>query len=325
MQIEPARCKRKMTVDELLAHTTYSDTFYEEKYDGVRFLLQIRPNRSTINFLTTRHKSKKNGRYCEEHRLTTITKHLFPEDFTGTVFDGEMIGKGISTDVQHFRTTGEVSYVVFDLIYYRGEDVRNLPWTERRRLLHSMKKDLPKWMKLSEPTVHGKDLLKRVLEKGGEGVVMKEGAKPYGIGWTKVKRQETHDVVIWGYLDTKSAIYKKKGWIGSIRLAQFIKFPKTGNGKHLFNHAMQTYKDRIVHDLTVASQYLLCIDVGRCDGFDQKLRAEISKNKPKFIGRVLEIKCDQQLASGYFRMPKFLRWRDDKNPDQCFYEPRTKN
>lgn len=60
------------------------------------------------------------------------------------------------------------------------------------------------------------------------------------------------------------------------------------------------------------------LEVGECSGFDDELRANLSHYDYK--GKVIEVKCNEIFKdTGKLRHPRFLRFRDDKDPEECTY------
>lgn len=57
----------------------------------------------------------------------------------------------------------------------------------------------------------------------------------------------------------------------------------------------------------------------RCNvpGMTDKQRKEFLQNKKKYIGRVLECTGKKVSKRGSIRHPEFIRWRDDKPPEDC--------
>jgi ATP-dependent DNA ligase len=87
--------------------------------------------------------------------------------------------------------------MVWDIDRAFGQDIRRLPWTERNSALNQLFGQLPPTLHWHRcPTGHGTEFIEAVLERNGEGVVVKPFNSGFGIGWHKVKRYETHDCVV---------------------------------------------------------------------------------------------------------------------------------
>ena len=56
------------------------------------------------------------------------------------------------------------------------------------------------------------------------------------------------------------------------------------------------------------------IEIAKAAMMPDEIRAEITEND---IGRVVEVEYERVASQGRLRHPRFLRWRDDKRPDQC--------
>lgn len=57
--------------------------------------------------------------------------------------------------------------------------------------------------------------------------------------------------------------------------------------------------------------------VATAGGMGDDMRWEIALNQSKYLGRVAEIKYQLVGAGGRLRHPRFHRWRDDKQPEEC--------
>ena len=63
------------------------------------------------------------------------------------------------------------------------------------------------------------------------------------------------------------------------------------------------------------------LTVGECAGFDEEEREHISNNLSDYECAVVEIKANEIFKdTGKLRHPRFLRWRTDKNPEECTWE-----
>lgn len=110
-----------------------------------------------------------------------------------------------------------------------------------------------------------------------EGWVLKRG---HYFDWYKLKREKTIDVIVTGITDGKG---KYTGQVGGLLCSVY------------------DTKGQLVE---------ICI----CSGFTDAERSILSK---KNIGRICEVKYQEVLTHGRLRHPIFLRWREDKQQEQC--------
>jgi hypothetical protein len=124
--------------------------------------------------------------------------------------DGEIVvidgnGKPRFPLLQSYQKTGQgaLVYVVFDLLYLDGHDLRNLPLLRRKELLAGLLDKLPNVKQSEHVQEHGTALYQAVSEAGLEGIVAKDARSPYREGarsqsWLKIKTHLRHDAVIGG-------------------------------------------------------------------------------------------------------------------------------
>lgn len=63
------------------------------------------------------------------------------------------------------------------------------------------------------------------------------------------------------------------------------------------------------------------IVVGECEGIDDEMRLEISKNREEYLMKVFEVEGNEIFEdTGKIRHPRFYRWREDKEPIQCLWK-----
>ena len=82
-----------------------------------------------------------------------------------------------------------LTFVIFDVLRRDGVDLTTQPYSERRKILSSLKLDGPAWT-TSERFDDGRALFTAVCELGFEGVVAKNHSslyRPNDRGWVKVK------------------------------------------------------------------------------------------------------------------------------------------
>jgi ATP-dependent DNA ligase len=133
-----------------------------------------------------------NGRMLSKNlNLLQRYQHLLDTLPFDCVFDGE-----ICCLDQHGRPRfsallfgrGQTVYVVFDLLFYEGQDIRGLPLKERRNILDQVAKRYS--LQKSELSIGcGKKLYETVCEMDLEGVICKRLDDPYdaeNTTWYKV-------------------------------------------------------------------------------------------------------------------------------------------
>jgi len=315
LQIEPAQARGK------LKESMWNSSQYvgEIKYDGSRALMHcgIGGNR-----FTSRHISKKTNLFTEKTENFPHLKNIFVDnnldgDFSGTIFDGELVFGSNSMDVTKItgalpsraiefqRQNGWLNYVIFDVLMNKGQDIRDKPWSYRRAVLEGYFEDLDLNHVSITEIVKGdkKSLYEEVLESGGEGIILKDTTAPYGkkTGWVKAKRSATWDVVVTNFKDAKEMTTKvdgtesiskfaELGWVGAVEFGQYF------SGK--------------------------LISFGYCSGMSDALREDMSNNKEKYIGTVIEITAQERIPkTGRFRHPRIKNLRPDKKATDCIYNP----
>lgn len=294
------------------------DWVAEEKYDGDRRIVQFCDGVARV---TGRRKSVKDGLYVEKTENLPQMQKGHVKKLEGTVLDGEIIfvgkteggaskyvtsimGSDPDKAIAKQKERGWLRFMAFDCLFYKGKDIRALPFAARREYLV---RALVAWrnqhvgLAYQHPTDKRKfyDL---VVSKGGEGVILKNVHAPYGDdkSWVKVKKSMSEDVIITGFemaraMSKKSngeismTKYAAAGLIGAVEVSQYV------DGK-----------------LTV---------VGTVSGMSDDVRKDLSgKDRAQYLGQVIEIEHNGREPTGRFRHPRFVRFRPDKGAEQCVWE-----
>lgn len=315
-QIEPAGCCETVTFEQFEFGFSKPDFFKgwvaDEKFDGRRYLLQIRPNGAKHNYLTSRRVSKTTGLMVEKQNSDTHFRDCMfgPKD---TVYDGEMLHPegGTSHEAATAIAKGIAVYRVFDLLRLNGEDTRNWPQKKRWAELKALEPSFPDRMFEVKHSPKPRQLLRAVRAVDGEGIILKNPDAIYGKGWIKVVGVEYVDAVVTGYEMSDSDKYGPKNWIKGVKFGQWIPFDPN-----------KTPPEGVVSITGGPKGNWALVQMGQTSGFTEAMRAKISENKEKFLGKVMILKFKGREASGALRHPRFHDWHPDKNPSECRYYPR---
>jgi bifunctional non-homologous end joining protein LigD len=164
------------------------DWQYEIKLDGYRALAI----KDKVARLLSRRNNSLNDRFPE---ITGAMVSL--ED--GTIVDGEVValdseGRPSFNLLQHHKENSRaIVFYIFDVLAYRGRDVRGLPLRQRRELLSEMFKGLSEPLRISAPVeANASKLIAAVRDNGLEGIVAKRANSRYESGersgnWVKLR------------------------------------------------------------------------------------------------------------------------------------------
>ncbi|MGA8979560.1 MAG: ATP-dependent DNA ligase [Pedococcus sp.] len=214
-----------------------------------------------------------------------------------------------STGVDELRAAVPVTPYFFDLLHLDGEDLLDLPATQRfARLLDLVP---PAWL-VPRTTVTSPagaaEFFHRLVADGHEGVVVKSPSAPYaagrrGAGWVKVKPRHTLDLVV---LAVEWGSGRREGWLSNIHLG--ARDPGTGG----FVMLGKTFKGMTDEILTWQTARFLELETSR--------KGHVVHVRPE---QVVEIAFDGiQTSSRYpggmaLRFARVIRYRDDKTAEEA--------
>ena len=285
----------------------------EEKMDGARYLLYLGENvdpyeKQSLNALLSRRVSVIDAKHVDKTENIPHIAGFNYEGLEGTVLDGEIklqgrefaetnsiMNSSPKLAIEKQKSRGWVTYSVFDIIAFRGKDVRMLPLSKRRKILEEVVR------RMDNEHVHCIDQIEVGIEKyfqdivaaGGEGVIIKDVRQAYGCGWAKMKKSYDVSTVISGWHPGQG---RYKGGVGSVLLS-------------------------VYHEGEL-------LEVGRAKPADDKMQAEMTENFEKFRGLVVDVYVQEISKSkrsksnpvGRFRHCTFFRFRDDVYAEECTSE-----
>lgn len=189
---------------------------FEPKFNGIRLLLSAMGDQS---ILYTRHQK--------------VVTEKIPEIYTNlvdTVLDGEIIvadpehgdnfeqvrARSLMTNELKIKRAMEyapATYVVFDVLFLHGNDLRKKATIERKKILDDLKLDNPNMVKNMYVDTYGTNLFETIKEKGMEGIVAKRKTSIYSgkrsPDWIKIINWTYAPGEIIGYRKDKFGIFCK--------------------------------------------------------------------------------------------------------------------
>ena len=199
---------------------------------------------------------------------------------------------------------------LFDLIYLDGQSTVDLPLTRRRELLEGIADpSILADQVISDSVQRAEEIYHQALEKGHEGLILKNSMSVYAPGkrgknWLKIKPvMETLDLAVIG---AKWGEGRRASFLGSYRLACLDE----ATSKLLDIGWVATgLTDEALAELTELFRELILVQNG--------MEVEL---KPAVIFEVAyeEIQKSQSYSSGYaLRFPRLVRVRDDKSLEEA--------
>jgi len=175
---------------------------YEVKLDGYRAIAVSRNQDKPALF--SRHGKSFNKKFPDVlNALATLPR--------GTVIDGEIVALDDTGHpdfhlLTHSRSSAQrIRFFVFDVLFFKNEDVMAQPLLERRKLLQTLSIESEIIKLLEYYQTSAADILDVVRQHGLEGVVAKRLDSPYEPGrrsgaWVKHRIVQQQDFVIGGFI-----------------------------------------------------------------------------------------------------------------------------
>jgi bifunctional non-homologous end joining protein LigD len=278
----------------------HPDWIFEVKWDGYRAVAEIR-DRSVSLY-------SRNG-ISFNKKFSPIAESLRKFGFDA-VLDGEIVlvddeGRSDFQMLQHYQDSGSghLLYYVFDLLYFQGHDLTNLPLLRRKELL---KKILPSCPRIRFSDHIGKEgiLFYHVSkEKGLEGIIAKNAQSLYETGrrsrqWLKVKTRLTQEGVIGGFTEPGGG----RNYFGALVLGVF-----EGDELVAIGNVGGGFTEKKLKDIR---EQLAPLVQKECPfTVKPETNARVTWVKPQLV---CEVSLSGWTEDGVMRQPVFLRLREDK-------------
>jgi bifunctional non-homologous end joining protein LigD len=217
-------------------------------------------------------------------------------------------------EVQGMAAAKPVTFLVFDLLAWDGEDLTGLPYADRRERLDALGLNGHRWVTTPWFRGGGADVHAASQENGLEGVVAKRLTSSYRPGvrspdWRKVKNVRTQSVVVGGWRPGQG---RRAGGVGSL----LVGVPDDDGRLIYVGHVGTGFTDQELRHLERM--------------FTPRTTSPFSGTLPREVTRdahwieadlVGEVDYAVWTADNRLRHPSWKGMRDDLEPDDVVMEP----
>src|SRR3954463_9496102 len=210
-------------------------------------------------------------------------------------------------DIRHAVVDCPVTFYAFDLLAFDGFDLRGLPLSTRKRLLQRVAPLAGVIRYLDHFEDDGIVLYQQVQKLGLEGIVAKRSDSPYKSGrssvWIKIRTRRTEDFVVVGFTEPKGS----RSGFGALHLGSYH------NGELRYSgRAGSGFSEKQLFEVRETLQSLLLGDAPCAGPLPQGDGTRWVE--PRLV---CEVEYTERTEEGLLRQPVFLRFRDDKRPEEC--------
>jgi len=293
--------------------------FYEIKWDGYRAVAMI--NKGKVNLI-----SRNNKPFNE--KFYPITASLKKWKIDG-IIDGEICvlnDKGVAHfgSLQNWRSEadGDLIYYVFDILYFNGHDLKDLPLEERRKILtNNLSKENN--IRLSESfNTTATKFLATATKMGMEGIMAKKADSTYSEGvrtkeWLKIKANKRHEVVIGGFTQNEGSSKTFSSLlVGVYEKGKLEYMGKIGTG--FDNETQVEIFGKMKKLITNVVPFKETPDVNKPSRFQHNPpKAKVTWLKPALV---CEVSYTEITDDGVMRHPSFEGMRTDKKAQKVMRE-----
>jgi bifunctional non-homologous end joining protein LigD len=217
-----------------------------------------------------------------------------------------------ATDVARAVLDLPATFYAFDFVAFEDFDLRPLPLVERKRLLKSVLPPPGPLRFVDHVLEQGEALYDEVSRLRLEGIVARRARAPYRAGrspdWLKIRVDRTDDFVVVGFTEPGG---DRQGF-GALHLAEYEEGRLVYAGR-----AGTGFDDRLLKATRARLEALRRSDPP-CAGPLPRGR-EHAWVEPEIV---CEVRYKEWTEEQLLRQPVFLRFRDDKPPEDCRREAR---
>jgi len=293
---------------------------YEVKWDGFRALAYV--NKGSVEL-----SSRNNKPFTEKYYPIADTLKNWKID---AVFDGEILvikedGKADFGALQNWRSEadGHLVYYVFDLLWFEGKNIMELPLSQRQAILKEILPTNDDNIRLSQVfTASGKEFFEAAKKMQLEGIMAKRLSSPYlpdsrSKDWLKIKVNQRQEVVIGGFTQNEGS----NKTFSSLLLGvyengklQYVGKVGTGFTEKTQKEMMEKFRPLISKKIPFTSEP----DINKPSRFrPDPPKATATWLKPELV---CEVSFTEITSDGVFRHPSFEGMRSDKSAKDVVME-----
>jgi bifunctional non-homologous end joining protein LigD len=310
---------------------------FEVKWDGVRAILFLHKTKG-ISKIVSRNGKTITHRYPEIIEAVKSSSAIIINCKESIILDGEIVvlnkegrpdfqshqrrmNVDAIKDIEKLSDKMPATYYLFDILYIDGRNLQSLSFLERRKnlsdvIVQTMKNNNNNnKIRISDfVDERGIDIFQRIKSMDLEGIIAKNKYSKYIQGarstnWLKIKNIKSQDCVVIGYTRGE------------------------GNRQRYFGSLLLAIYDIQEKELRFAGHTGSGFDFGQLNEIYSKFQQmKIERCPAKYISYtnrepvwirpelVAEIKFSGWTKEKIMRSPIFLRFRDDKRPEECIME-----
>jgi bifunctional non-homologous end joining protein LigD len=278
------------------------DWIYEIKWDGYR---AIGAWDGSVAELYSRNGNDFSARYGPIHEA--LRDLAAPAVLDGEIVMVDAAGKPHFELLQNYQrgSEGTLLYYVFDILWYDGKDLQDLPLLERKRILQELLGDNTLLRYSDHIEANGRQFYKTAEAGELEGIMAKHKDSTYRQGrrskqWLKVKTHKRQEVVIGGFTEPR------------------------GSRKHIGALVVGVYKDGALHYVGHTGGGILTEQLKPLREELEKLERDSSPFSNRFKPNapvhwvepklICEVTFGEWTSDGHMRQPIFVGMRSDKDP-----------
>jgi len=210
-------------------------------------------------------------------------------------------------DIRRAAVENPVTFFAFDLLAAEEFDVRALPLVTRKELLRMLLPPAGLIRYLDHFEGEGEVLYEQVQKLGLEGILAKRADSTYRAGrsasWIKIRTRRADDFVVVGFSAPKGG----RTGFGGLQLGQYVDGELTYSGR-----AGSGFSGAQLAEVRATLDQMRRPDPP-CGGPIPQEKG-ITWTEPRLV---CEVEFTELTEEGLLRQPVFLRFRDDKRPEEC--------